>query len=66
MVTSTHAVAIFEEDFLLVAVSPDDVDSFGADELHRSIAEHDRAAAQPQRVVMTYPDAGAADVVYGP
>jgi hypothetical protein len=65
MVTSTHAVAIFEEGFMVVDVSPDDVDAYGADEMHRSIAEHDFVAAQNTGVVITYPDVDGDDVYYG-
>ena len=54
MLTSTHNVAIFEENFMPVDIAPEDVEEYGVEELARSIAEHDYVAALGKRVVVVY------------
>ncbi len=56
MSTSTHATAIFEEGFLVVSVSDDDVDYYGEQELWEAIQGHDWIVEQEVPVVLCFYD----------
>ena len=65
MVTSTHNAAIFDENFMLVDVAPEDVTEYGVEEMSRSIVEPNVGASQGKRVVIVYDDANDEPVFYG-
>lgn len=65
MLTSTHNVAIFEENFMLVDLAPEDVEEYGVEEMASSITEHDFVAPLGKQVVVVYEDAEGDPIYYG-
>lgn len=56
MSTSTHDVAIFEEGFIVVAVSDDDIDEYGEQAVWEAVQGHDWVLEQEIPVVLCYYD----------
>jgi hypothetical protein len=65
MSTSTHDAAIFEEGFMLVAVSSDDIDNYGKRTLWEAIQGHPWVLEQEIPVVIVYHDDDGSIDAYG-